>query len=335
MIELISMVGQLDPAENSRLQTGDMKKFVHDCGCDGIETIFDGTENLGAKQSDLVAGYHLIFYPDWLDFWNGDQSALDRKFGSPDIWKGFYLGSGRSSLVNQLHADLLRAESLGVRYVVFHVSDVSIEEGYTYQWEHTDQEVIDAAAELINLLLDGQGYSFEFLMENLHWPGFTFTRPELTGRLISRVNYPKKGIMLDVGHLMCTDMEIKDQADACRYVHRMLDEHGELCRYIRGVHLHQSVTGGYVKQSLKKQPVLKQDYYERFAESYGHIRRIDTHQPFDCSEVRRLVERISPEYLVHEISAGSLEEKKELIKIQQNALRGNVDYEKKFRKEKE
>ena len=270
----------------------------------------------------MVVGYHLIFYPDWLDFWNENVAALNRKFGAPNIWKDFYLGSGRGSLVSQLHADLQRAESFGAKYVVFHVSDVSIEEGYTYHWEHTDQEVIGAAVELINLLLDGRDYSFEFLMENLHWPGFTFTSPELTEELIYRVNYPKKGIMLDIGHLMCTDMEIKDQADGCRYVHRMLDEHGELCRYIRGVHLHQSVTGGYVKQSLENLPVLKQDYYERFAESYGHIRRIDTHQPFDSSEVRRLVERISPEYLVHEINAGSLEEKKALIRIQQNALRG-------------
>ncbi len=83
------------------------------------------------------------------------------------------------------------------------------------------------------------------------------------------------------------------------------------------------MTGGYVKQSFTNQPVLQENYYERFAESYGHIGRIDTHQPFDNGEVRHLVERISPEYLVHEINAGSLEEKKALIRIQQNALRGN------------
>jgi hypothetical protein len=326
------MIGKFNLTENSRLH-GNMNKFVQDCGCDGIETIFNGKQSFGAKQSDLVVGYHLIFYPDWLDFWNQDISALNRKFGSPNVWKDFYLGSGRGSLLSQLHADLQRAQSLGAKYVVFHVSDVSIEEGYTYQWEHTDEAVIDASVELINLLLEGRDYSFEFLMENLQWPGFTFTRPELTEELISRVNYPKKGIMLDTGHLMCTNLELKDQEDGCRYVHRMLDEHGELCRYIRGVHLHQSVTGGYVKQSLKNQPVMKENYYERFAESYGHIGRIDTHQPFDSSEVRHLVERIAPEYLIHEINAGSLEEKKALIKIQQNALRGSIDHDRKFERE--
>lgn len=322
MIQLINMIGQIDSKEYGRGRSGQLKKFVLDCGCQGIETIFDGKESLGTKQFGNVEGYHLIFYPDWLDFWRGDRKALNRKFGSPEVWKDFYMGSGRSSLVNQFHQDLLRAEALDAKYVVFHVSDVSIEECYSCQWEHTDHEVVDASIELINLLLDGQEYSFEFLMENLNWPGFTFTKPEITRRLISGVNYPKKGIMLDIGHLMCTDLEISDQADGCRYIHRMLDEHGDLCKYIRGVHLHQSVTGDYVKQSLKNMSVLEKDYYKRFAESYEHIRHIDTHQPFSCTDVQQLIERISPEYLVHEINAKSLEEKKELIKIQQKALLG-------------
>ena len=34
---------------------------------------------------------------------------------------------------------------MGARYVVFHVSDVSVEEGFTYHWRHTHEEVIDAA----------------------------------------------------------------------------------------------------------------------------------------------------------------------------------------------
>lgn len=320
MIQLVNMTSQFNKMNQGHSYIGGVNQFIQDCDCEGIETIYDGTDGPSVDGTDMVVGYHLIFYTDWLDFWREDNKALDRKFGSSDIWQGFYLGSGRTALIDQLRADLARAESFEAQYVVFHVSDVSIEEGYTYEWLHTDEEIIDAAAELINLLLDGQNYSFEFLMENLHWPGFTFTKPHLTRRLLDQVNYQKKGIMLDVGHLMCTNLEIKDQADGCRYVHQLLDEHGELCTYIHGVHLHQSVTGEYVKHSLKNMLTLKKDYYDRFAQSYEHVLQIDTHQPISCSEVHTLIDRIAPKYLVHEISAKTMEEKLYLTKIQQHAI---------------
>ncbi len=321
MIQLMNMVAPAALNNHGDWSQGGVREFLRNCSCDGIEMIYDGSEDSCSNQKDIIFGYHLMFYADWIDFWRKDTAALNRKFGSDVTWRDFYLGSEREALIRQFQEDLLRAASLNVKYVVFHVSDVSVEEGFTYRWEHTDEEVIDAAAEFINLLLDGQSDTFEFLVENLHWPGFTFTRPEMTERLLSQINYKKKGIMLDTGHLMCTNLEIKDQADGCRYIHRMMDEHGALCKYIRGVHLHQSVTGAYVKQSLKNQPVLKENFYERFAQCYEHIGKIDTHQPFDNAEVYRLIERIAPEYLVHEIAAKTPEEKKNLIKLQQRALK--------------
>ena len=42
-------------------------------------------------------------------------------------------------LLKQYQQDLERAASLNAEYVVFHVSDVSIEEGYTYRWLHSNQ----------------------------------------------------------------------------------------------------------------------------------------------------------------------------------------------------
>ena len=45
---------------------------------------------------------------------------------------------------------------LGAEYVVFHVSDVSMEECFTYRFSHTNNQVIDAALELINELLPGK-----------------------------------------------------------------------------------------------------------------------------------------------------------------------------------
>lgn len=87
--------------------------------------------------------------------------------------------------------------NLGAHYVVFHVSDVSLEEGYTYRWLHTNQEVIDAAVEVVNLILGEERWPFEFLVENQWWPGFTFTEPEETARLLEGIRFAGKGILLD------------------------------------------------------------------------------------------------------------------------------------------
>ena len=122
--------------------------------------------------------------------------------------------------------DLARAKALGAHYVVFHVTDVSIEETYTYQWEHTHREVIDTAAEIINGLLAGGSWPFEFLMEKLWWPGFTMTDPEQTAYLLDAVRYPKRGIMLDTGHLMNTNPDLRSEAEGGAYNHSVLGAYG-------------------------------------------------------------------------------------------------------------
>ena len=66
---------------------------------------------------------------------------------------------------------------MGAKYLVFHVSDVSIEEGYTYRWRHTLEEVVDGAAEVINVLFKGAEDGPDLLLENLWWPGLTRPPP--------------------------------------------------------------------------------------------------------------------------------------------------------------
>ena len=71
-----------------------------------------------------------------LDFWRGDKASLLRKFGSREAYEAFYQGADGASLILQYREDLARAKALGASYVVYHVSDVSIEEGYTYHFLH-------------------------------------------------------------------------------------------------------------------------------------------------------------------------------------------------------
>ena len=299
----------------------DLWQELRELHCDGMEGLWGEEEFPDSFPSEAVIGYHLMFYPDWLDFYRGDRQALERKFGGMDAVRQFYGGDSRDDMLAQYRADFLRAEQLGAKYVVFHVSDVSIEEGYTYRWLHSSREVIDASAEVLNTLLSEKTWPFEVLVENLWWPGFTFTEPDETARLLDAIRFQRKGIMLDIGHLMNTNRELRTQSEGAAYIHRLLDEHKELARQIRGIHLHHSLSGEYVGAHTGVLPEdLPQDYTQRFVYSYGHVLQIDQHRPWTDPCVYELVDRIAPEYLVHELPSFSRTERRNAVETQMNTL---------------
>ena len=135
MKELFSLPLYADVLEEYGGSAG-IEAEVRALGVDGIEAIWGGDDAVMQVSPDIVIGYHLIFYPDWLDFWRGDTASLLQKFGSREAYESFYQGADASALIRQYKADLDRAKALGASYVVYHVSDVSIGEGYTYHFLH-------------------------------------------------------------------------------------------------------------------------------------------------------------------------------------------------------
>lgn len=299
----------------------DLRDEIHALKCDGLEGIWGGEDIPVDFPQELIVGYHLTFWSDWLDFYREDWPALKKKFGSLGAARSFYGGWGAETLLKQYRADLERAKALGARYVVFHVSDNSLEECYTYRWLHSDEEIIDAAVEVINLLLGSEEQPFDFLVENQWWPGFTFTEPEHTARLLDGIQYPRKGILLDTGHLMNTNLELRTQADGAAYIQEMLNRHGSLSNMIRGVHLHQSLSGEYVKRNTGCLPSsLPQDYVEAFGTCYGHVLQIDQHKPWTDAAILPVLERISPEYLTHELSVSDRAQRVQIVRQQRSLL---------------
>ena len=158
----------------------DLRREVSALGCDGIEAIWGGEAIPDDLPVELVRGYHLIFFHGWVDFWNGNWSAVKEKYGSVER-AAVYGGLKREALIHRYQEDMERARCMEAEYVVFHVSDISMEECFTYHFSHTNDQVITAALELVNELLDGKDWPFAFLVENQWWPGFTFTEPRQSG----------------------------------------------------------------------------------------------------------------------------------------------------------
>lgn len=306
MLQLFNQVLMKECLEPYQNRQG-FERYCRELGMDGGEGIWGGVEIPEEyKDPALFPGYHLIFFSDWLDFWLEDTRRLDQKFGSRQVWQDFYQGTCREDMFRQYQADVDRAAALGCQYVVFHVSDVSIEETYGGPREHADELVIDAAAEVINRLLDGKGYQFDFLMENLWWPGLTMADPEMTARLLEKVHYEKKGIMLDTGHLLNTNPELKNEDEGIDYIRDRVAAHGPLARYIKGLHLHCSISGAYVKDTYARyrrgEIKLAEDYLQRFSDAYDRLYTVDAHAPFASPRIAELVEEIGPKYLVHELA---------------------------------
>ena len=289
-------------------QYGDMdglERTIADAGIDGLEVIWDHmpyTDEL--PHEGMAVGHHLMFWSNWVDFWRGDEAALMAEFGDGQLVKDYYHGETQQDLVDQYRADLQRAIDYGSEYVVFHVSEVSLRECFTYDFRFTDEEVVDAACELINRILDGTRFTGAFLMENQWWPGLTFTRPEITRRLLDGVSYPNKGIMLDTGHLMSTNTSLRTQREAADYVRQMYDEHGDMGEYVRGLHLHKSLSGEYVEGEGYRIPDdLTGGYWDQYARCYKHVLQIDRHEPWDDPVVGPLVNHLAPEWVNHELAA--------------------------------
>ena len=269
----------------------DLQGFYRQFGCDGLELMHmeEDTEYAvrvdaaSVIRPDMVTGIHACCLSDWME-------------------------QERSFLLEHYRKDLDFAHSIGAEYVVFHVTQVSGAECLDYHMLHTDKEVIDASCDLINELLEGQPYTFYFLMENLWWPGLTFLDPVLTDRLLDGVKYERKGLMLDTGHFMNTNPQLRTSGDAVCYLHRMLDEHRKLIPMIKGVHLHQSLSGEYVREYMKNPLSPVPDQQEFSSQVYEHIFRIDQHRPFTDPGVKGLIERISPEYLTYEYITRNREE---------------------------
>jgi len=317
MLKLINIV---DNKEMLSAETAEsIKNTLSSLSLDGVEAIRCGERSPALRNED-IKGVHLIFWSDWVDFWRGDKKALLKKFGTMEAVEGYYGCSTPEELLAAFRADLSYAEEVGAEYVVFHVSDVSPEETLRYSRFHTDEEVIDASAEFLNLLFKEKEYPFSLLLENLWWPGFTMTDPHMTERLLSRVAYQNTGILLDTGHLFNAAPACSGEGDLIAFAEKIIENHGSLAAYIRGMHLHGAATGSIVSELLSAAPNLAPDFAGRFQQAYQWVFRIDPHCPITHPDIARLVERVSPDYLTLELAGSGLSARSAAAASQLRAL---------------
>lgn len=305
----------------------ELKNFYKQAGLNGLEVIRAVETGEEKIRPEMVNGVHLYYHIFWMDWWKQDYSRLDEEFDSRTQWMDYYGGTDRNLYLDALRKDLEYAEAMGAKYVVFHVSEVTLRESYLYQYKYTDEEVIDASLEIINTLLDEREYPFDFLVENLWWSGLNLKDISVTKRLMDGIHSEKKGIMVDFGHYMNTNPELKTPEEGIAYLHQLADQYEEagLLSYFKGVHLHLSLSGEYVKEQKmewEESPIdfEKIPFYELFRLVYTHMHDIDQHKPFLCDGIRELTERFAPQYITYEFHKSECEDYLEMLKEQSRLL---------------
>lgn len=293
-----------------------LEGLLRQLGLDGVEMLFCEPWDKTVVPPRLIHGVHLTFWPSWLDFWRGNTQALLKQFGTKNNIEKYYGGLDPEDMLSFYRENIRLAIAAQAEYMVFHVSHNDMDEMYTWQFRASDSDVIDATVELVNILSEIIPPDIEVLFENLWWPGMTLLDPAMVDKLLAGVRHGKTGIMLDTGHLMNTNHQLRSQKDGVKYILRILEQLGEYKTHIHGIHLHQSLSGEYVERT--RSGGVPSGY--SLEDAMRHALSIDQHRPFSEPEVRRLVEYVEPRYLVHEFLAESGNELVRSVRMQQQAL---------------
>lgn len=298
----------------------DLKRYLKDFALDGLEVLEAGADTRQIIDPKDAVGVHLKYYPGWMDFWTGDEARLMIEYGDWDACVQHYGGRDRQAMIEAYRKNLQFVNRMQPEYMVLHVADCSMIESMRRVYHYTDAQVVDATCELMNQVTDTLTCKPWLLYENLWYPGLNMLDPDMVQRLMANTHYPKCGVMLDTGHIMHTNPDLRTPDEAVDHIHRVLDLYPDL-DFIKGIHLSQSLTGEHAKALMQTWQPVEGDYQTRIWEVMGHIFEIDTHKPFTTHRVRELVERIQPEYLVLELITGSREEHAGLLAHQLHYLR--------------
>ena len=285
---------------------------------DGIEFMLCAPWDRVMFPPTYIKGVHLMFWPTWVDFWRGDRAALMEEFGSEENIRRYYGSLDIGDWVAAWKENLRQAAECQPHYIIFHVAHNRTSEMYARKFSLSDESVIRATIELVNEIAREIPQGCRLLFENLWWPGLTFRQPRFAALLLEHVNYTDTGFMLDTGHLMNTNLNLKSEAEGAAYVLKVYRELGEVGRRIYGVHLHQSLSGMYTREMMRRHQGTHRSLSWR--EGMDYVLHVDRHEPFRTEAARWILDTIQPDYLVHEFLQYSRTDLDQKLRTQRFAL---------------
>ena len=293
----------------------DMQYFSEKYGFDGYELIkfFDG-DNSSLKK--YIKGYHMRFFPSWMELYLEDFNSLYDELKDEKYFKSLCGGHSKKELIEYYKRELKIAKELEVEYVVFHACNVKVTEAMTYDFKYSDKEVLNAVISIINEIFEDGEYDFKLLFENLWWSGLRLTNKEEVEYLLNGVKYKNVGFILDTGHMINNNRDIKNSKEGIEYIKKNIEKIGEYKNLIYGMHLNYSLSGEYVNKVIKENKEKNLNIEEIMNNVYQHVGSIDYHDPFEDKEILDVINSLPIEYLVFELIGDTREELEDKIQRQ-------------------
>lgn len=298
---MYKLLNRSDFSTNDELEKS-WEKYSKKYGIDYFELIkYSDIDNSSLKKK--IKGYHLRFFPTWLDLYFYSKEELLLRLGEEKNIRSLCGGITKDEMLEYYKKELERAKELEVEYVVLHACNIDIFEGMTYNFRFSDMEILEKVVEFVNEIFDNEKYNFTLLLENLWWPGLKLTSYLEADYLIKNIKYKNIGFMLDTGHMLNTNLELKNSDEGVDYILENLENLKEYKNYIYGVHLNLSLSGEYVKRSIELNKERRLNLKEVLNEIYFHVEKIDYHFPFDNMRIKEVLKELPLKYLVYEFIA--------------------------------
>lgn len=298
---MYKLLNRSDFSTNDELEKS-WEKYSKKYGIDYFELIkYSDIDNSSLKKK--IKGYHLRFFPTWLDLYFYSKEELLLRLGEEKNIRSLCGGITKDEMLEYYKKELERAKELEVEYVVLHACNIDIFEGMTYNFRFSDMEILEKVVEFVNEIFDNEKYNFTLLLENLWWSGLKLTSYLEADYLIKNIKYKNTGFMLDTGHMLNTNLELKNSDEGVDYILENLENLKEYKNYIYGVHLNLSLSGEYVKRSIELNKERRLNLKEVLNEIYFHVEKIDYHFPFDNMRIKEVLKELPLKYLVYEFIA--------------------------------
>ena len=307
----------IDWYENDMIAKGTtLRDFTKEFQLDGIEQFIYTMERPGKSYKDLTTGVHLNYWPYWMDFWLKKAKRLKQQFRNVIERNQYFRDAlSREEWLSVIRRNIGAALTEAPEYMVWHVAEANNEEIFTWEFNYSDREVLLASADVFNSIADEIPENVTVLFENLWWPGLTLTKPKVVDRFFSKLNKSNVGIMLDTGHLMSTNLELRTEQEALQYIKKVIGNLGSYKDLVQGMHFSCSLSGEYQKATIGKMP-------SKFTmnEILKHIGKIDQHRVFTEAPLKEFIEYMAPKYLVHELFYNTMAELQKFIAQEQKLM---------------
>ncbi len=276
-------------------------------GADGVELLTAYDDIIPSDYSDVIS-VHLPYCVDWYTPWNG---VLVNNGKDPEYIRYQHYGVDPKSIISTLERAIDVASVLKPKYGVFHANSVCLNEVLSAEYSTSDEEIVSTLVDLMNSLMQNMPKGeppFTIAFENTWWPGLRLTDQKSFEILKNGLEFDNWGICFDTGHLLVSAGGTNTEEDSLALLNSYVDTFSDdLIDRTLTMHLHVNTC----KDVKSKGPpvVPKETSEEKILEiAYKYIVDCDQHLPFTNEKVVDFVERLSLDYVVHEMACPTLKQ---------------------------